>query len=107
MLGVSHYLTKNFAQVVETLKPLEPTIVTDAELAYIYGLSLIQLADHKRAGNLFQRLAAQNPKDALTRFYAAQGFAMLQDYQLALKEFRFAAEVDPKMRQGHYNQDRL
>ena len=103
MLGVSHYLTRNFPQAVETLKPLEPTIIKDAELAYIYGLSMIQLAEHKRAGNLFQSLAAQNPKDAMTRFYAAQGFAMLQDYQLALKEFRLAAALDPKMPQVHYN----
>jgi tetratricopeptide (TPR) repeat protein len=103
MLGVSHYLNKNFPQVVETLKPLEPKIVTDAELAYIYGLSLMQLSEHKRAGILFQRLAAQSPKDALTRFYAAQGFVMLQDYQLALQEFRLAAELDPKMLQVHYN----
>jgi len=103
MLGVSYYLTRAFPQVVQTLKSLEPTITTDPELAYIYGVSLIQLAEHKRASKLFENLSAQNPKSALTRFYAGQGFAMLENYELALKEFRSAAELDPKMPQVHYN----
>lgn len=103
MLGVSYYLTKTFPQVVQTLKSLEPTITTDPELAYIYGVSLIQLAEHKQAGRMFESLSAQNPKSALARFYAGQGFAMLESYELALKEFRSAAELDPKMLQVHYH----
>jgi tetratricopeptide (TPR) repeat protein len=103
MLGVSYYLTQTFPKVVDTLKPLEATITADPELAYIYGVSLIQLAEHKQAGKLFENLSAQNPKSALTRLYAGQGFAMLEGYELALKEFRSAAELDPKMLQVHYN----
>jgi tetratricopeptide (TPR) repeat protein len=103
MLGVSYYLTKTFPQVVQTLKSMEPTITTDPELAYIYGVSLIQVAADKQAGKLFESLAAQNPKQALALFYAGQGLAMLQDYDRALKEFRSAGELDPKMLQVHYN----
>ncbi|MGH9961786.1 MAG: tetratricopeptide repeat protein, partial [Pyrinomonadaceae bacterium] len=36
-------------------------------------------------------------------FDAGQGFAMLQDYEPARKEFRSAAELDPKMLQVHYS----
>jgi Flp pilus assembly protein TadD len=103
MLGVSYYLTKSFPQAVETLKPLEPTITTDPELAYIYGVSLVQLAEHQQAGKVFERLSAQNPKTALASSYGAQGFAMLEDYERAIKEFRSAAALDPKMLQVHYN----
>ena len=103
MLGVSYYLTKSFPQVVQTLKSLEPTITTDPELTYVYGVSLIQVAEHKQAGKLFENLSQQNPKSAATRFYAGQGFAMLEDYEKALREFRSAAELDPKMLQVHYN----
>ena len=102
MLGVSYYLTKAFPQVVDTLKPLDPTIISDPELAYIYGVSLVQLANHKQAGQLFERLSAQNPKSASTRFYSGQGFAMLENFERAIKEFRSAAELDPKMLQVHY-----
>jgi tetratricopeptide (TPR) repeat protein len=103
MLGLSYYLTRAFPQAVQTLKSLEPTITTDPELAYIYGVSLIQVAADKQAGKLFESLVAQNPKHALARFYAGQGLAMLQDYDRALKEFRSAAELDPKMLQVHDN----
>lgn len=103
MLGVSYYLTQTFPKVVETLRPLEPRITADPELAYLYGVSLIQVAEHKEARKLFESLSAQNPKSAQARFYAAQGFAMLEDYDRALKEFRSAAELDPKMLQVHYN----
>ena len=103
MLGVSYYLTQSFPKVVETLKLLETTITQDPELAYIYGVSLIQVAQQKEAEKLFERISAQNPKSALTHFYAGQGFAMLEDYNRALKEFRNASELDPKMLQVHYN----
>jgi len=103
MLGVSYYLMQNFPKVVETLKPLELRITADPELAYLYGVSLIEVAEHREARKLFESLSAQNPKGALACFYAAQGFAMLEDYDRALKEFRSAAELDSKMLQVHYN----
>ncbi|HKY26489.1 MAG TPA: tetratricopeptide repeat protein [Pyrinomonadaceae bacterium] len=103
MLGVSYYLTQAYPRVVDTLKPLGPKITTDPELAYIYGVSLVQLAEHKQAGSLFESLSAQNPKSAQTHFYAAQGFAMLENFERAIKEFRSAADLDPKMQQVHYH----
>ena len=103
MLAVSYYLRKEFPKVAQTLKPLERTITTDPELTYIYGVSLIQLTERAQAGKLFESLSLQNPKDAMTRFYAGQGFAMLENYEGALKEFRSAATLDPKMLQVHYH----
>ncbi|MCA1602564.1 MAG: tetratricopeptide repeat protein [Acidobacteria bacterium] len=103
MLGVSYYLTQTFPKVVETLKPVEPRIAVDPELAYIYGVSLIQVAEYKQAAKVFETLAAQNTKAAGARFYAGQGFAMLEDFARALIEFRSAAALDPKMPQVHYH----
>ncbi|HLA11842.1 MAG TPA: tetratricopeptide repeat protein [Pyrinomonadaceae bacterium] len=103
MLGLSYYFTRSFPQVVETLSRLEATIKTDPDLSYIYGVSLIQVAEHQRAGQLFESLSEQNPQNAQARFYAGQGFVMLEDYQRALKEFQSAAQLDPKMLQVHYN----
>lgn len=103
MLGVSFYITRAFQSVVQTLTPLERRIGSDPELAYIYGVSLMQVAEHKKAGQLFEALAAQNRNNAEARFYSGQGFMMLEDYERALSEFRLAAELDPKMLQVHYN----
>jgi tetratricopeptide (TPR) repeat protein len=103
MLGVSYYLTGKFPEVVSVLRPLDPTIVTDAELTYIYGLSLIHLGEQQRASRLFESLLAQGQKNALTRFYAGQGFALLENYPRALREFQLAAQADPTLVQVHNN----
>lgn len=103
MLGVSYYLTGKFPEVVNVLKPLDPAIVTDAELTYIYGLSLVHLGEQQRASRLFESLLAQGQKTALTRFYAGQGFALLEDYPRALREFQLAAQTDPRLAQVHNN----
>jgi tetratricopeptide (TPR) repeat protein len=88
---------------VETLKPLEPTLTQDAELAYVYGVSLVQVAERKQAEKLFESLSTHNPKSAAARSYAGQGFTLLEAYERSLKEFRAAAELDPRMQQVHYN----
>ncbi len=103
MLGVSFYLTKNFQQAVETLKPIEATLINDAELAYFYGVALVQLDKQPMAATLFARLAKQYPTSAEPRFYAAQGFMITGDYEQALKEFRAVAELDAKRIGVHYN----
>jgi tetratricopeptide (TPR) repeat protein len=103
MLGVSFYLTRDFRQAVETLRPLEPSIADDAELAYAYAISLVQLADDKSASAVFARLSARHPKDAQARAYAGQGFMLVGDYERALAEFRAAAAIDPRAPQAHYN----
>jgi tetratricopeptide (TPR) repeat protein len=103
MLGVSYYLTGNFRQAVETLRPLEPVITDDAELAYAYGVSLVRLADAKAATALFTRLAERHARAPQARLYAAQGFMMIADYDGALREYRAAARLDPAVRQAHYN----
>lgn len=103
MLGVSYYFTKNFKQAVETLKPIEATITADPELAYFYGISLVQIDRQPEAAQLFAKLAMQNPKTAQTSFYAGQGFVFVGDYEKAVKEFRAAAALDPQMAQVHYS----
>lgn len=104
MLGVSYYLTKNFKQTVETLKPLEANFtVDDAELVYFYGISLISLDRQQEAASVFVKLAAQNLTSASARFYAAQGLVFVGDYERAVKEFRAVAVLDSTIPQAHYN----
>ena len=103
MLGVSYYLTAKFRQAVETLRPLEPAIIGDPELAYTYGVSLVQLADNGAATALFTRLAEQHSKAPQARLYAAQGFMLMGDYEGALREYRAVAQLDARMRQAHYS----
>jgi tetratricopeptide (TPR) repeat protein len=103
MLGVSYYFTKNYKLAAETLKPIEPTIAAEPELAYFYGISLVQLQRHREAAVVFARLAEQNQKSAQARFYAGQGFVLTGDYERAVREFRGAATLDAALPQAHYN----
>lgn len=103
MLSVSYYLTKNYLQAVETLKPIEASLPNDAELAYFYGISLVRLDRQTEGAIVFNRISAQNQKSAQARFYAAQGLVLVGDYERAVKEFRAAAAIDPAIPQARYN----
>ena len=103
MLGVSYYLTQRYQQSLETLKPLEPTLAGDPELAYFYGISLVRLERQPQAAILFARLSEQNSKTAPARFYAGQGFALIGDYERAITEFRSVTMLDSNYQQAHYN----
>lgn len=102
MLGVSYYFTKDFANAVEVLKPFEAGIVSNAELAYFYGLSLIQLKRNQEAVPVFTKLAeiSQNNTEAL--FSAAQGFMILGDYERSVKEFRRVVLLNPNTPKANY-----
>ena len=103
MLGVSYYFSKDHKLVAETLKPIEMTLSADPELAYFYGISLLQLQKQPEAAAAFGRISDQNPKSAQARFYAGQGFVLIGDYERAVKDFRGAAAIDPQMPQVHHN----
>ncbi|MGI9035808.1 MAG: tetratricopeptide repeat protein [Pyrinomonadaceae bacterium] len=103
MLAVSYYFTKNFKQMVETLKPVAATVSDDPELAYFYGISLVQLQRQPEAAAVFAQLAERSQQSAQADFYAAQGFVLVGDLERAVKEFRRVAELDKTMPQVHYN----
>ena len=102
MLGASYFFTKDFKNAVETLKPLEAVIVTDAELAYFYGLSLIQIERNPEAQALFDKLALAAQKNSEVLVNAAQGFMLLGDYERAVREFRTAAALAPNTPRINY-----
>lgn len=95
MLGASFYFTKDYKNAVETLKPLAATVTDDAELAYFYGISLVQLERNQEAKPIFDKLARMSQRNADALFNAAQGFMLLGDYERAAKEFRRIAAFAP------------
>ena len=95
MLGASFYFTKDFKMAVEALKPLAAAITDDAELAYFYAVSLIQLEKNQEAALVFDKLAQLSQKNPETLTYAAQGFMFLGDYERAVKEFRTVSALAP------------
>ncbi len=95
MLGASYFFTNDFKNAVETLKPLEAVLTGDAELAYFYGLSLVQLERNQEAQPVFEKLARDSQKNPEVLANAAQGFMFLGDYERAVKEFRTVSALAP------------
>ena len=102
MLGTSYYFNKDFANAVSTLKPIETTLIGNAELAYFYGISLIQMNRNQEAVPIFGKMAeiAQNNPESL--LYAAQGFMILGDYARAVKELRTVVALSPRIAKANY-----
>ncbi len=102
MLGSSYYFTGDFKNSVDTLNPLEAKITDDAELAYFYAISLVQLKRNKEAIPVFNRLAQTSRQKSEALFYAAQGFMLLGDYERAAKEFKQVLILSPKTPKANY-----
>lgn len=88
MLGASYYFTSAFGKVAEVLASAETALVSDPELSYFYGISLIQLKRHQEAFSVFNKLALTSQNKAESLLYAAQGFMFLGDYERAVREFK-------------------
>lgn len=95
MLGASYFFTKDFKNAVEVLQPLAAVITSDAELAYFYGISLIQIEKNQEAQVIFEKLARDSQKDPEVLTNAAQGFMFLGDFERAVKEFRTVSALAP------------
>ncbi len=102
MLGASYYFTKDFVRAVETLKPIESILTTDAEIAYFYAISLIKLKKNQEAVPIFNKLTAISQKKPDALFYAAQGFMILGDYVRAVAEFRAVLTLAPTTPKANY-----
>jgi tetratricopeptide (TPR) repeat protein len=102
MLGASYYFTNNFAKAIETLKPIETALTSDAELSYFYGISLIRQKRNTEAIPIFNKLANISQKTPESLFYAAQGFMILGDYERAAKEFRTVILLAPETSKANY-----
>ena len=101
-MGQAIILTRILPNAVLTLKPLESTLATNAELAYFYGISLIQLKRNQEAVPIFNKIAVISQKSSESLFYAAQGFMILADYNRAIREFRTVTSLDPNIAKVNY-----
>lgn len=102
MLGASYYFIKDFTNAVLTLEPIETSLVSNSELAYFYGISLIQLKRNQDAARIFSRVAEVSQKNPEALFYAAQGFMILGDYSRAVKEFHNVISLAPETPKANY-----
>jgi len=102
MLGTSYYFNQDYAGAVSTLKPIEGSLASNPELAYFYGISLIQLKRNQEATSVLNNIALVSQKKPEFLFYAGQGFMILGDYARAIKELKTVVALSPSTAKANY-----
>lgn len=102
MLGASYFFTKDFKNAVGILNPLESVITDDAELAYFYAVSLIQLQRNTEAETIFDKLAQKSSNKPEILISAAQGFMLLGNFERSVKELKTVFAQAPNTPKVNY-----
>ena len=102
LLATSYYLTGKYEKAVETLTPIRSGLLSDPELAYSYGFSLVQLKRNKEAVQVFNEMARAPGADSTTRMFAGQGFMVAGSYAQAIDEFWKVLAADPSTPRANY-----
>jgi tetratricopeptide (TPR) repeat protein len=102
MLGLSYFMTKNYAKAAETFRPILSALPDNPSLLYAAGASLAKTGDSTGASEIFRRMLTQNPNAAEVHLFLAQAHAQNKEDDEALKEFSRALELNPKLPEANY-----
>jgi tetratricopeptide (TPR) repeat protein len=102
LLGTSYYLTGKYGEAVKTLEPIETLLLSDAELAYPYGFSLVQIKRNKDAISVFDRMAKTSGQSPEALLSAAQGLMISGEYQRAIAVFESVLKISPNVFKANY-----
>ena len=102
LLGLSYFLTDNFAKTAEVFQPFFKSPPDDAELLLAWGTSLVRTRQSELAEQVFRHLLEQNANDPAVHFFLGQAHAQQKDYANALAEYRVALQLEPRLPEAHY-----
>ncbi len=102
LLGMSYYLTENFAKTTEVLRPFLSNPPDDPGLLLAWGTALVHTQQPDLGERLFRRLLEKNADDPDVHFLLGQAHAQQEDYPAALQEYSLALGRDPHLPEAHY-----
>jgi tetratricopeptide (TPR) repeat protein len=102
LLGLSYFLTDNFAKTAEVLDPFLKDPPNDPGLLLAWGTALIRTRQSERAAQIFRVLLEQNANNSAVHSFLGQAYAQQKDDANALTEFRAALQIDPHRPEDHY-----
>ena len=102
LLGLSYFMTDNFAKTAEVLRPFLNDPPSDPGLLYAWGTSLVRIRQTQPAMGIFQRLLEQNADNPGVHLLLGQAYAQQRDYANSLTELKIALKIDPELPQAHY-----
>jgi tetratricopeptide (TPR) repeat protein len=103
LLGLSYFLTDNFAKTAEVLQPfLSRAHPDDPGLLLAWGTALVRTRQSGAAADIFRRLLEQNANNAPVHLLLGQAQAQQGDYAGALTDLKIAMQLDPHLPDAHY-----
>lgn len=94
ILGISLFMTNDYRDVVETLRPLEPQLAATPQVAYMYARSLVLTGDYDYGVARLRNLSKTNPSIAEIHRALGEAYAGHGNYQLAADELRTAIQLN-------------
>jgi len=102
MLALSHYALGHFKDAIPYLEQVQANVPNNTEIAYALGNSYVITHDAGKARASYARLFQVSPDSAAAHLINAQMMVRQQFEEVAEKELRRAAELDPKLSQVNF-----
>ena len=96
LLADCHLRMGEFKRVIELLSPLEPASPNDRALAYMLGLAYINEKQTEKGQTLIERIL-RDGDSAEAHLMMGTTHLLINDHDNALKEFKRAVELNPKL----------
>ena len=102
LLGLSYFLTDNFAKTGEVLQAFLKAPPDDPGLLLAWGTALVRTRQSEQAAQVLRVLLEQNTNNPAVHFFLGQAYAQQENDANALTEFRAALQIDSHLPQAHY-----
>ncbi len=102
LLGLSYFLTDNFAKTAEVLRPFLKAPPDDPGLLFAWGTALVRTRQPEIARGIFRRLLEQNANNPAVHLLLGQAYAQQEDFAGGLTEMKTALQLDPRLAEAHF-----
>ena len=102
LLGLSYFLTDNFAKTAEVLRPFLKAPPDDPGLLFAWGTALVRTRQPEIARGIFRRLLEQNANNPAVHLLLGQAYAQQEDFAGGLTEMKTALQLDPRLPEAHF-----
>ena len=102
LLGLSYFMTDNFAKTAEVFRPFLKNPPDDPGLLYAWGTSLVRTRQTEPAMGIFRRLLDQNANNPAVHLLLGQAYGQQGDFAGSLEELKTALKLNPQLPEAHY-----
>jgi tetratricopeptide (TPR) repeat protein len=102
MLGLSYYMTDQFAKSADAFRPIMRELPDNPGLLYAAGAAFVRSGDSSAGRPLLLRMQALGANSAEAHVMIAQAYSDQSHFVEALEELQRALELNPKLADVHF-----